>query len=339
MPEIISDDIGSFPLPEGTDKGEVRKELAADGRAFDGMIAGMMRLKKEAGIKVPNYPQVQDMITGFLKPMQDLHEEGEPYLVKKEYATIPEISACIDYAKEYFRQTREPLKMKVCITGPLEIYLKGVGGSIQEDLLMNIAESLSRFIENAGMDSSYLKTCAYSIDEPGLGLNPGLAVDADILCEAWEACAKKAGKTDVQAHLHSAAALDKMYNVTGINVLGIEYARDPKAFDLIDKSDIESYDKFLRIGIARTDIHSMVSEYNQGYGTDLWKTKEYSLPTRDMENPGNIGKRLAKAYDAFGERIRYAGPDCGLGGWPAQEPAYMLLKNTAEAVDEFNRKR
>lgn len=42
-----------------------------------------------------------------------------------------------------------------------------------------------------------------------------------------------------------------------------------------------------------------------------------------------------KAYSIFGDRIKYVGPDCGLGSFPSQELAYMVLKNTAEGIKDF----
>ncbi|HEY9246151.1 MAG TPA: methonine synthase, partial [Candidatus Methanoperedens sp.] len=57
--------------------------------------------------------------------------------------------------------------------------------------------------------------------------------------------------------------------------------------------------------------------------------------TGEMETPGIIGKRLGKAYSVFGDRIKYAGPDCGLGSWPTQEMASMLLNNTGKGIKEF----
>jgi len=51
-----------------------------------------------------------------------------------------------------------------------------------------------------------------------------------------------------------------------------------------------------------------------------------------MENSKIIGKRPQKAYKISGERIKYAGPDCGLGAWLNQEIALKLLKNTAESI-------
>jgi 5-methyltetrahydropteroyltriglutamate--homocysteine methyltransferase len=348
MPEILSDDIGSFPLPKEADKDKIRKiasmisagtAVRKDRDVFDPIIGQMMGKKIESGIMRPNYPQVQDMISSYTQLMDEHPEEDEPFLVQKKNAVISELFALEAAGKKFLKDTGEPLQIRVCVTGPLELYLKSAGGNVQEDLLMNIAKSISRFMENSIIDTSYLKTAVFSIDEPSLGLNPNLAIDPDILADAWETATKKAGRRDVEIHLHSVNAVDMLYSVQKINVIGVEYAASPKALDLLDKSEIESYDKFLRVGVARTDIAKMVAEYNEKYSVDLWKTKDFSGLTEKMENERNITKRLNKAYELFGDRIKYAGPDCGLGSWPNQDVAYSLLKNAADAITEYNKAR
>lgn len=345
MPGIISDDIGSFPLPAGADKEKIRKIASsiaagtagkADHGVFDPIIEQMMQKKIDSGIMRPNYPQVHDMISYYTQLFDDYSEEDVPWLVEEKHAVLSELSALDLVGKKLLKETGEPLRIRICVTGPLELYQKSMGGRVQEDLLMNISESVSRFVENSLLDTSYLKTSVLSIDEPSLGLNPSLAIDADILAEAWETAVKKAGRRDVEIHLHSVNAVDMIYPVEKINVIGVEYAASPKALDLLDKREIESYDKFLRVGVARTDIAKMAAEYNEKYAKDLWKTRDFLGLAKRMENKRNIAKRLEKAYELFGERIKYAGPDCGFGSWPGQDAAYPIMKNAADAITEFN---
>ena len=56
---MLSDDIGSFPLPEGV------KREGLKGEEFKEVVRGIMRRKISAGIHRPNYPQVKDMISQF----------------------------------------------------------------------------------------------------------------------------------------------------------------------------------------------------------------------------------------------------------------------------------
>jgi 5-methyltetrahydropteroyltriglutamate--homocysteine methyltransferase len=168
-------------------------------------------------------------------------------------------------------------------------------------------------------------------------LNPNLIAGEEDLIRAWETSAEKAGKLDVQMHLHSPTDLDLIYKVDSIGVIGIESAEDPRVLEEVDRKDLESYDKSLRVGVARTNIYGIVADYRDKTGIDPWQDKGFLQVVDVMENPRIIGKRLQKAYKLFGDRIRYAGPDCGLGAWPSQESASQLLRNTAGAVEEFNK--
>jgi 5-methyltetrahydropteroyltriglutamate--homocysteine methyltransferase len=116
----------------------------------------------------------------------------------------------------------------------------------------------------------------------------------------------------------------------------MESAAQPSLLALIDKKQLEQYDKFLRIGVARTDILSMAAEYDELHHTNAFKDKGVlNAVINEYNSPEKITKRLEKAYAIFGDRIKYVGPDCGLGPFPGQELAYMVLKNTAEGITAF----
>jgi len=36
----------------------------------------------------------------------------------------------------------------------------------------------------------------------------------------------------------------------------------------------------------------------------------------------------------YGDRLRFVGPDCGLGGWRIPEVAFLLLSRTSEVIKE-----
>jgi 5-methyltetrahydropteroyltriglutamate--homocysteine methyltransferase len=55
-----------------------------------------------------------------------------------------------------------------------------------------------------------------------------------------------------------------------------------------------------------------------------------------VDDEKTIRKRYQKALEIFGERMTFAGPDCGLGAWPSQEVAHLLLKRTVKAIKERN---
>jgi len=329
---IISDDIGSFPLPEGVKRDEV------GGEEFEQVVKDIMRKKISAGLQRPNYPQVRDMISQFFYAMEKFHEEGKPWLIEKEKARIPEIDVIDDIAKGYYEKNSRPLELRVCVTGPLELYLKKVGNQVQGDLLMNLAESVARFVENSLVEKEHIKTKTVSIDEPSLGLNPNIIAEREDLIKAFDLAVKPAKGLDVQVHLHAPNSADLIYETENIGIIGIETAEEPKFLEDIDKDDLEEYDKFLRVGIARTNIFGIAADYKDRTGIDIWKDKNFNSMVNEIENPNIMKKRLENSSKIFDDRIKYAGPDCGLGAWPSQDSAALLLKNAADVVGEFDEK-
>lgn len=343
---VISDDIGSFPLPIGVARNEIeeiafniacKKASEQDSEKFTRIISEIMQKKIDSGILCPNYPQVQEMIEQFFKLSENFHNAMEPFVVKSEFAKILEIDAIDSVAKENFNLTGKPIELRVCVTGPLELYLRKIGSQVQGDLLRNLGISISRFVENSIIKKEYLKTRVICIDEPSLGLNPNIIIIEEDLIKSLEISVKPAKNLDVQIHLHSPREIETIYQTEGIKIIGIESAENPNSLEEIDKRELEGYDKFLRVGISRTNISGIAANFNEKSGIDVWKTKNFDEMIDGTENSRNIGKRLENAWKLFNDNIKYAGPDCGLGAWPNQEIAFKLLKNTAEAVDRFNK--
>ena len=329
---MLSDDIGSFPLPEGV------KRDGLEGEEFKEVVRGIMQRKISSGLMRPNYPQVKDMISQFFSSIEESQDEAGAWLIKKEEAKIPEIEIIDDIAKEYYEKNSKPLELRICVTGPLELYLEKVGNQVQGDLLMNLAESVSRFVENSLIDKEYMKTKTVSIDEPSLGLNPNIVAEQEDLVKALDLAVKPAKGLDIQVHLHAPNSADLIYETENIGIIGIETAEEPKFLDDIDKDDLEQHDKFLRVGIARSNIFGIAADYKERKGIDVWKEKNFDLMVEEMENVNIMKKRLGNSLKIFDDRIKYAGPDCGLSAWPSQDSAELLLRNAAVVVEEFNKK-
>ncbi len=345
---IISDDIGSFPLP-GNVKRERIQEIAfslikdecsdEDRKLFDNAISGIFESKLKSGLQRPNYPQVQDMIASFFTLIEKFSEENEPWVVKKNFAKIPEIQALDEAAKKYYEEKNKPVELRVCVTGPLELYVKNIGFQVEPELLKNLAKSVSNFVENSIINKKYLKTKTVSIDEPSLGLNPNLIYEPEAMIKAFDDATDVARSLDVQIHLHSSSESTVIQKTKNINVIGIEAAENPKNLDSINKKELESADKFLRVGIARTSFNSLAQDYEKITGVNVWKTNEFEKVVNEVETKDGIIKRIEHAHKIFGDMIKYAGPDCGLGLWPDTASAFRLLKNTCDAINEFNNRR
>ncbi|NJD77819.1 MAG: methionine synthase [Candidatus Methanoperedens sp.] len=335
---IIFDDIGSYPLPPGVGRDWVAQAIRNKDPKFLSILKDAMQQKIDAGVDVPNYPQFQDMNQQFLDIINDESKMEEPLVVRKENAAIMELSAIEEVGAEYYKKNGKKLRVRVCVTGPVELYLKQFGGTAYTDILGSFAESVDRFVGNSIDNAKNLEIATISIDEPSIGINPQIMFNDSDLVKALEKAGRTAAshKIDTEIHLHSPLHYKLVCNVSSISVIGVESAANPSYLDLIDKKDLLEYDKFLRVGVARTDIFNMAAVLNEKYGTNVWKEPSgLKEIVTDMETPGTIGKRLGKAYSIFGDRIRYAGPDCGLGSWPSQEMASMLLANTGKGIKEF----
>ncbi|MGB9939203.1 methionine synthase [Methanosarcina sp.] len=341
MQEIIFDDIGSYPLPEGVSKGWIQnafKTRAEDEKLFK-VINDAFQQKIDSGVEIPNYPQYQDVFM-FLKVIRDPGCCDNPFEVKLECARIDELEAIEAVAKTYKEEFGETLKVRICVTGPTELYLKEFGGTQYADIYSLFAKSVDKLVRNSMKSAKNFKISKISIDEPSIGLNPELAFDENDIISALTDASKSGSKlgADVEIHLHSPLYYNLACEAPTINVIGVESASKPSYLELIDKKVLESTDSFLRLGIARTDIFTLAGVLNERHSTNVWKDQQYLQEiVTELETPAIITKRLKLAYGCFGNLIKYAGPDCGLGSWPDQRIAFTLLSNAAQGISDFRK--
>jgi 5-methyltetrahydropteroyltriglutamate--homocysteine methyltransferase len=338
MTELIFDDIGSFPLQGGIGAEWLREAIPAHEPAAFDVIRSTFRQKLDAGVDVATYPQFQDMNKQFLSILNNPECIEGPFDVKASCAKIVELEAIEKAAEEYQTETGIKPDVRVCVTGPLELYLQEFGGTSYDDILELFGQSIDKFVTNAIDNASNFNVHTVSIDEPSIGINPQVMFDDDEIINALEKASATASRkgVDVEIHLHSPLYYELPCRTSGINVIGVESAANPTYLELVDKKVLEETDSFLRAGVARTDIFNLVAILNEKYSTNAWQKPEMlqELVT-DMETPSTILKRLEHAYGIFGDRIKYVGPDCGLGSWPTPEIASNLLGNVAEALDTF----
>ncbi|WP_456370720.1 methionine synthase [Geoglobus sp.] len=313
---MIFDDIGSFPLPQGITREWVNENVHT--KEYAEMVKRAFLMKVNAGVELPTYPQFRDMNEMFLSLIKNPELQEDVYVIKREHAVIREVEALLEM---------DVSAMRVCITGPFELYYREFGPVIYDDALERIGESVSRFVEN--LDDSVVK--CISLDEPSLGTNPELQPTRDQIQLAYE---KIDFSGDVQIHLHSPLFYTEILDVESINVVGIESARDEKVMDFVDREDLESHEKFLRVGIGRSDIDGIIAEYNSKHGVNVWGDHEGVMRAIDeIESPSRIKSRIEKAVKLFEDRLKYIGPDCGLFSFPSQEHAIRLLENIKAARD------
>lgn len=340
MQDVIFIDGGSLPTPEGITREWVK--TAAENRDEDeklfSMVREAFRRKIDVGVHVPTYPQFRDMIGQFLDIIKDEKNCYEPYVLKEENAKILELEIIDEVAKQYREETGETLEVRVCIAGPTDLYLQAFGATDYVDAYHALALDLEDFIKQTFMAAKNFKIKVIALDEPSLGINDRIQFsDTDIISALTVAStyARKQG-ADMEIHLHSPLKY-KLVCETPINIIGFEYAATPSYLNLLDKKVLEDSNTYIRLGVSRTDISSLIGIVNETYGVNAWKEREYMQKiVTDIETPNVVKQRLETAYSVLGDRIKYASPDCGLAFWPDQELAFKLLENTAKGINEFN---
>jgi 5-methyltetrahydropteroyltriglutamate--homocysteine methyltransferase len=334
----LVDDVGSFPLPPNVNKEAFNKayqsarEAAINGKDpredafleknFCSIVLDSFRRKIASGLDVANFPQQYDGIKQVGDVLHAAMERGS-FLVEEKSAVLPEVYMINQEAKALSEEFGKKIQLRVSIFGPVEQYLHEIGNTAYQDVLDELAETIRRFAKNSILNSKYIETKVVSIDEPSFGFN-NIQAPSGVICGVLEKAFDFKGVTR-QIHLHSAAGVHDLLSVQNLDVLSFEYAASPGNIAAVPRSMLEKADKQIRVGIARTDIDTILAElYEKGVAKP---SVEQLVEPEDI-----IRKRFEVAKEKYGDRMTFTGPDCGLGGWPGQEAAELLLKRTVEAA-------
>ncbi len=338
--DTLVDDIGSFPLPQDI-KSEsfgkayrLAREMIIQGKditkdefvnkQFCQVVLDSFKKKVASGLDIVNFPQHYDGMKQIGDVVHVAMEKGS-FLVEETNAFLPEVYLINQQAKELSEEFGKKIQLRVSIFGPLEQYLIEVGKTPYEDVLDALAETIRRFAKNSVLNNKYIETKAVSIDEPSFGLN-NIQASSELICEVLEKAYEFKGATR-QIHLHSTAGVHDLLCVKNLDVLSFEYAASPGNINAVSKSMLEEADKQIRVGVSRTDIDAILAElYEKGIANPS--------ASQLVESEDVIRKRFRFAKEKYGERMTFTGPDCGLGGWPSQEAAQMLLECTVKAVKQ-----
>ena len=116
-----------------------------------------------------------------------------------------------------------------------------------------------------------------------------------------------------------------------INTLTCEYASDPT--NKIPKKELDQYDKFIRVGITRTNVDNIIAEkLDNGSTLDEMTSLNGRLSLIDSKE--KIRKNLMDAIKMYDNRLKFVGPDCGLSGWEIPQIAFELLNRTSEVIKQ-----
>lgn len=340
--QTIVDDVGSFPLPSHIERKSfeeayrLARTWAVEGedfseneflyRNFYEVVVASFQMKLAAGLDVVNYPQHYDIRRQFTEVIYKAMEKGT-YVVDEREAVIPEICVISREAKRLCEEfSIEKIALRTCITGPLELYLKEIGTTPYQDVLLMFAETVRRFAKNSLLNSKHVKTEVVSLDEPSFGFRE-VSADKETIVKVLEKAFDFSGAIR-QIHLHSPSRIADILETRNIDVISIEYAASPKNLECVSKSLLDKMGKQIRVGISRTDIDTILAELHE---KGVAKPRVWQI----VEDEHVIRQRFEKAKERFKEIMTFTGPDCGLGGWPTQEAAQLLLKRTVNAVKKL----
>jgi 5-methyltetrahydropteroyltriglutamate--homocysteine methyltransferase len=336
--KALVDDIGSFPLPSNIKREdysrayEAAREAIAKGddpskddfiqKNFYSVVVESFKKKIATGLDVINFPQHYSGIKQVGDAIHTAMEKGS-FVVDQERAFLPEIYVLNREAKRLSEEVGRKIQLRVSIFGPIEQYLSEIGATAYPDVLDGFAQTINRFAKNSILNNKYIETRVISIDEPSLG-HSSFSGSSELVRQTLEKAYDFVGPTR-QIHLHFASAVYDLLSVKGLDVLSFEYAASPKNIEEVSKGMLEKADKQIRVGIARTDIDSIWAElYEKGI--------TQPSPEQIVDNVETIQKRYRFAKEKYGEQMTFTGPDCGLGSWPTQEAAALLLERTVKAV-------
>ena len=117
------------------------------------------------------------------------------------------------------------------------------------------------------------------------------------------------------------------------------------------EEQLESRDKFLKASITSNDFDRLITEkivtdsqeklaesdLNERVA-DAWTDIKHERVNPDsfLETVDTMKRRLANVVDRFGaERVLYAGPECGLKGYPTYKTAMECLRRVSVAINSY----
>jgi 5-methyltetrahydropteroyltriglutamate--homocysteine methyltransferase len=259
-------------------------------------------------------------------------------LIKENKAVISEVAIINQFAKQYYENKGEPIKLKLCVTGPIELYVKKHKFTVYYDLALNYAKSINHFLKNSIINNKFMQTLIISIDEPSFGYVDLLNIHDDEIVRLFDKSLEgiKTSGADIQIHIHTLNRADVPLQSKYIDILTCEYASNKS--NKIPRKTLEEFDKFIRVGICRTNIDNIIAEnLDKGKKLEYLQTEQGMRTLIDSEEM--IKKNLGESLQLYGDRLKYVGPDCGLGGWPSEIVAYELLARIKFIIDEVKKKK
>jgi len=365
---VRSCDVGSFPPVADSRKfveGASRFSLSsADESAefFEEKVLEGLVDKIRVGIDVPNFPQFRDMNEMFLSMIDGVERFKGGYLetklpsVKADSSCIPEVMVIKKHSQLIQEKKDAPFEMRICVTGPYT--LASFFPYKREDIFGKLGNVISQIAENSIFNNKHGRVSLVSVDEPVFGLQDDALIDfgsegRENLRRAWESIFSKIKSKNAQTmiHLHSTAN-PLFWDIKSLDVIE-SHVDDPLIQMKKTGELLESRDKFLKASLAVNDFDALIkkrvvadspekmaeSDLNERIA-DAWTDIKHGRinPESFLESVELMKNRLVKVVERFGaERVLYAGPECGLKGYPTYETALECLRRVSTAVESFEK--
>ncbi len=355
---ITSYDVGSLPLEGNMEKLKKTSSLSMSDYFRERVVQGFID-KVNMGIDIPNYPQYRDMNEMFLEMMdgiiktKDGYEMEEKPTLKPHFSKITEMEMLRLNLKEISEKIGKKVQIKMCVTGPYT--LSALFTYPNSDIFILLAEVMVRIIQENVFKEKHGEVCFLSLDEPLLGMVDDVRLDfssqgREILIKAWETIFYQAKTRSLKTsiHLHNTTH-DFFWQVRFLDVIE-SHVDDPFYTSNQTKKTLEKTDKFTKASISITNFDVLVRQkiknslpsnvsIEQRIG-EIWKEIKHGKtnPEFFLEDVSLMEKRLNKVVKHFGvERVIYAGPECGLGGFPSYNCALECLRRTSQAIKNVNK--
>ena len=363
---IKSCDSGSFPFVGDSAKfleGAQRLSLHQTDESaefFEKKVVENFLDKIGVNIDVPNYPQFRDMNTMFLSMMDGIETIDAGYLetkvpsVKAEKSHVPEIVAIEKNSQMIQEKKGEAFEVRVCITGPYT--LASFFPYKDARTFSRLGNVISQILENNLFSNKHGKTSLVSVDEPSFGLVDDPLIDfgsegRENLLRAWESIFHKIKSKNAQSMIHLHSTTNELFwDVESLEIID-SHVDDPLQETKKTRELVESSDKFLKASITYNDfdkliLHRIVADSREKLSefdtnekvAEAWSDIKNGRvdPKFFLESVDTMKNRLVGVVDQFGvERILYAGPECGLKGYPTYESALECLRRVSSVVEGF----
>ncbi|MFO8017488.1 MAG: uroporphyrinogen decarboxylase family protein [Promethearchaeia archaeon] len=329
--------VGSFPL-DNTKENMIK--------AFEEQV--------NMGIDYPCYPQLVPMIDQFLDPLSErissLNKSNNgDYILSGEF-DIPHEPFALEYGRfmvDFFNE-RPYLKSMVkgtraCLTGPFtlasEILLNERLSKRVKPMIFKqpkaiglewVVDNLATIMKKIGKAYSDIGVNIISMDEPILGLIIGkksyLHSEDYIIEKLNEAISGIDDLSSIHVCGRVSPKLRDILLQTDIDIMDHEFRNNEKNFEIFRKEHIEDVNKYLAMGVLKTNISPK----------DNAEVKDY------VEDIDFLRKFIQRGIDQYGKENLLIKPDCGFGSLKevfGEERAYTIvikkLNNMVLAVNSL----